>query len=588
LSVLALSSRGSKAHLYGYLYICLLVPRWKRAESRYAVERAAIISHWNWLQAHISDLEYRIRQQTDIYRQIRSSKVGRLLDSPAKGSVYHRHSTESKCYPSTRAEFLCVRPNRMAEGADGKQQQLAQDGTCVAARTRPLVSCRRRRLIQPNAVPNLNGKVSRESCNCRVNPSCVMCGGWPTPKEDPQFELPNLERLSRLDLGIHPILSFPDGPCSLRLQQIMKSQWQTKSLERSKPLKKLSLKHKLSSSKEKHKFTNSLMAKQRTLDGNMAGGSGGLLGAARLEGQAGCKTERLHTLSTPLGPYDKSYSRKRLREHSLERTDSSPKLFMDLSNPCTTLANMHSTLQSPLTRQLSTSSENSTPLGAGGQSVSITPQPIKRRRGESSFDINNIVIPMSVAATTRVEDLSDAAFIQLHQPYEDQERSRWTWMALAPAKRRGSRSYKSVDGRTTPLLCGTNPPTPQPASPDPGPYPLLHDYSHVPSPMSPPSPDTSSNPQTPCSRDSHRLLSNEDTRCSTPDFTFEERVCGPIDRRLLHQSPGFNFFLMFKNKDHSRRSSRVSSSTAVESELVQVVDYSWNEYPDTQILPSCS
>lgn len=39
------------------------------------MERATIISHWNWLQAHISDLEYRIRQQTDIYRQIRASKV---------------------------------------------------------------------------------------------------------------------------------------------------------------------------------------------------------------------------------------------------------------------------------------------------------------------------------------------------------------------------------------------------------------------------------------------------------------------------------------------------------------------------------
>jgi len=52
--------------------------RWKRAESRYTVERAAIISHWNWLQAHISDLEYRIRQQTDIYRQIRASKVCEL------------------------------------------------------------------------------------------------------------------------------------------------------------------------------------------------------------------------------------------------------------------------------------------------------------------------------------------------------------------------------------------------------------------------------------------------------------------------------------------------------------------------------
>ncbi|XP_068162246.1 KAT8 regulatory NSL complex subunit 1-like isoform X2 [Antennarius striatus] len=585
---------------------------WKRAESRYTVERAAIISHWNWLQAHISDLEYRIRQQTDIYRQIRATK-GSIELGGVSASAASAGGTEVKMEPvntqdvgserldhtgtahvaNTEASFLKgqnAQPvngvlSRMADGADSKHQQpLANDSSCMAARTRPLVSCRRRRLIQPNTVPNLNGKAQRSSCfqcNCRVNPSCVMCGGWPTPREDPQFELPTLERLSRLDLGIHPILSFPDDVCiGLRLQQVMKSQWQTKSLERSKPLKKLSLKHKLSSSKEKHKFTNSLMAvrlghyknraeKSRTLDN--VGSSSAVLNATRLEGQAVCKTERLQALPTPLGPFDKNYSRKRLREHSMERTDSSPKLFLDSSSPCPTLANMHPSLHSPLTRQLSTSSENSTPLGLSSQSVPSTPQPIKRRRGESSFDINNIVIPMSVAATTRVEklqykeiltpswrsvdifsqpiteeenereveDLTDAAFTQHHQPYEDQERSRWTWMALAPAKRRGSRSYKSVDGRTTPLLCGTNPPTPQPASPDPGHCPMLHDYSHVPSPMSPASPDTTSNPHTPCSRDSHRLLSSEDTRCSTPDFTFEERTVAPWERRSfpLPQDP---------------------------------------------------
>jgi len=62
--------------------------------------------------------------------------------------------------------------------------------------------------------------------------------------------------------SVFKALLFPssDVCIGLRLQQVMKSQWQTKSLERSKPLKKLSLKHKLSSSKEKHKFTNSLMA----------------------------------------------------------------------------------------------------------------------------------------------------------------------------------------------------------------------------------------------------------------------------------------------------------------------------------------
>lgn len=43
-----------------------------------------------------------------------------------------------------------------------------------------------------------------------------MCGGWPTPREEPQFELPTLERLSRLDLGVHPILSFPDGQSASR------------------------------------------------------------------------------------------------------------------------------------------------------------------------------------------------------------------------------------------------------------------------------------------------------------------------------------------------------------------------------------
>ncbi|XP_028423605.1 KAT8 regulatory NSL complex subunit 1 isoform X2 [Perca flavescens] len=581
---------------------------WKRAESRYTVERAAIISHWNWLQAHISDLEYRIRQQTDIYRQIRASKGSVELGGfpPSGGTAggtevktepvntqdvgserlehaaaAHISNTEPGPWKGQNAQPVNGVLSRMAESVDTKHQQpSAYDSTCVAARTRPLVSCRRRRLIQPNTVPNLNGKAQRSSCvqcNCRVNPSCVMCGGWPTPREDPQYELPNLERLSRLDPGVHPILSFPDDVCiGLRLQQVMKSQWQTKSLERSKPLKKLSLKHKLSSSKEKHKFTNSLMAvsvaglshyknraeKQRTADSSVgsSSSSSAVLNTARLEGQAVCKLERLQGLSTPLGPYDKNYSRKRLREHSLDRTDTSPKLFLDTSSPCPTLANMHSSLHSPLTRQLSTSSENSTPLG---QIPGTHQQPIKRRRGESSFDINNIVIPMSVAATTRVEklqykeiltprwrsvdifsqpiteeedereveDLTDAAFTQLHQPHEDQERSRWTWMALAPAKRRGSRSYKSVDGRTTPLLCGTNPPTPQPASPDPGHCPMLHDYSHVPSPMSPASPDTTSNPHTPCSRDSHRLLSSEDTRCSTPDFTFEERTVAPWERR---------------------------------------------------------
>ncbi|KAM6951083.1 KAT8 regulatory NSL complex subunit 1-like [Aplochiton taeniatus] len=569
---------------------------WKRAESRYTVERAAIISHWNWLQAHISDLEYRIRQQTDIYRQIRMSKgsveLGGLAPSglvsgielktesisSQDGGSEHLDQTATTRVPSTEAGPWRCQNGRLVNGVRNRvmdnnynknQQSTSYEGSCAAARTRPLLSCRRRRLIQPHAVPSLIVKAQRSSvhCSCRVNSFCVMCGGRPTPKEEPQYQLPTLERLSKMDPGIHPILSFPDDVCvGLRLQQVLKSQRQNKTLDRSKALKKLFLKHKLS--KDKHKLSNSLTSLKLGHCKNRAEkrqllSSGGNSSGSKLEGQLLCMTERLQALSSPLGPYDKSYSRKKLRQHSLDRTDPSPKVYLESGSSCSSLASLHSSIHSPITRQLSTSSESSTPLILNSQSVPNTPQPIKRRRGESSFDINNIVIPMSVAATTRVEklqykeiltpswrecdvlsqpeteeesdvaieDLSEAAFTQLHQPCEDQERSRWTWMALAPAQRRGSRSYKSMDGRTTPLPCGANPSTSQPASPDPVHCPLLHEYSYIPSPVSPASPDATSNPYTPCSRDSHRLLSSEDTRCSTPDFPFEERTVAPWERR---------------------------------------------------------
>uniref|UniRef100_A0A8C1XQZ7 KAT8 regulatory NSL complex subunit 1a n=1 Tax=Cyprinus carpio TaxID=7962 RepID=A0A8C1XQZ7_CYPCA len=276
---------------------------WRRAEGRFARERATIISHWTWLQAQISDLEYRIRQQVDIYRQLRSSKVSRSLTS------------------------------------------------------------------------------------------------------------------------------------SVFLKKVLRSHWQTRPFDRIKPLKKLSLKHKLS-----------------------------------------------------ITPSSSSLSKHKFR------------LSNSHASSCVTF-------------------------------YSCFKQPIRRRRGESPFDINNIVIPMSAAATTRVEklqykeiltprwrevdilakplaeednnipDLSDAVFTKLHQLLEDQERSRWRWTALAPAKRRGSRSYKSLDGRTTPSIVGTNPSTPQPSSPDTSHFHLLQDYGPVPSPLSPPSPDT------PCSRDKHYLIS---------------------------------------------------------------------------------
>lgn len=44
-------------------------------EWKWLVDRARVGSRWTWLQAQISELEYKIQQLTDIHRQIRVSKV---------------------------------------------------------------------------------------------------------------------------------------------------------------------------------------------------------------------------------------------------------------------------------------------------------------------------------------------------------------------------------------------------------------------------------------------------------------------------------------------------------------------------------
>ncbi|XP_053217584.1 KAT8 regulatory NSL complex subunit 1 isoform X3 [Podarcis raffonei] len=579
------------------------VPLRRRSEWRWAADRAAIVSRWNWLQAHVSDLEYRIRQQTDIYKQIRANKGLILLgeappSDPLLGDSSHTLSADVKPEPgidrlgtclSHSSENLCssvgntpeslpaktcgvprpvngvinaLQPG-LTEHAQGdssdadellrKKQRLnvassAADGTCVAARTRPVLSCKKRRLVRPSSLVPLSKKVHRNSmgrCSCDVNPLCALCGTRSSVPPEIQYEAPLMERLSQLDSCIHPVLSFPDDvPMSLHFQSMLKSELQNKPCEKIKPPKRLTLKHRPSMPptslpdsvrKDRHKLVNTFLA------------------AAILKHHA------------------------------------------DIGGPSYLSSNVASAAHSPIVRQLSTSLENSIPSASTsslGASSASQQQP-RRRRGESSFDINNIVIPMSVAATTRVEklqykeiltpswrvvdvgglkvnpdedneeieDLSDSAFATLHAKCEESERARWLWSTTVPPQRRGSRSYRSTDGRTTPQL--GNPSTPQPASPDVGNCYAHSDVSHTHSPRSPISPDMFSGPHTPLSRDSMRHLSSEDTRCSTPDSGLDEQTVQPWERRHfpLSYNPKTECEDQLDPHDRAARSTRRTSGS---------------------------
>ncbi|KYO46553.1 KAT8 regulatory NSL complex subunit 1 isoform C [Alligator mississippiensis] len=545
------------------------VPLRRRSEWRWAADRAAIVSRWNWLQAHVSDLEYRIRQQTDIYKQIRANKgasASQLLENLGTSAANASESLPSKPCGALRpvnGVINTLQPG-LAEHAQGdgpdaeellhKKQRLnmvsspPSDATCVAARTRPALSYKKRRLVRPSNIVPLSKKVLRNSmarCSCDVNPLCALCGTRSSVSPEIQYDAPLLERLSQLDSCIHPVLSFPDDvPTSLHFQSMLKSQWQNKPYEKIKPPKKLSLKHRAPmptsslsdpARKDRHKLVNSF------------------------------------------------FTTAMLKHHT------------DVGGPSYLSAATTPMPHSPIVRQLSTSSESSAPASASSQGTS---QP-RRRRGESSFDINNIVIPMSVAATTRVEklqykeiltpswrevdisalkvnsdedneeieDLSDSAFAALHAKCEEMERARWLWSTSMPPQRRGSRSYRSTDGRTTPQL--GNPSTPQPASPDVGSCHSHSEFSHTHSPRSPISPELLSAPLTPLSRDSMRLLSSEDTRCSTPEAGFDELAVQPWERRTfpLSYNPKTECEDQSDPQDRSSRCTRRTSGSKSSREM---------------------
>ncbi|XP_078501165.1 KAT8 regulatory NSL complex subunit 1 isoform X3 [Lissotriton helveticus] len=606
------------------------VPLTRRPDWQWAVDRAAIVSRWNWLQAHVSDLEYRIRQQTDIYKQIRANKVATnssLAACPKSESASSKPCSAPRPVNGVINALQSGLASRTAgdsceadEFAQKKQRlnlvQSPPDSSCVAARTRPVLSCKKRRLVRPSTVVALSKKVQRAGTtrsSCDVNPACALCGCRSSVSPEIIYEAPLSERLAQLDSCVHPVLSFPDDiPSSLHFQGSLKSQWQNRPFEKLKSPKKPSQKHKAPTPpcnlpdpnrKDRHKLVNSFLTSAKLShhkirpDKSPRQHLDDLVTVSKVERTPALRPERS---VIPSSAHDRNFSKKRQREHSVERSEVS-KHHSDVGTQCFLSVSSHPISHSPLVRQHSTASENSFQANTSVQSAYSILQAMRRRRPECSFDINNIVIPMSVAATTRVEklqykeiltpswrevdispisgdleedheeieDLSDAAFSALHARCEEIERARWVSTSSMPPQRRGSRSYRSSDGRTTPQLGNANPSTPQPASPDGGNCHSLSEFSHGQSPRSPISPDALSAPLTPASRDSHRLLSNEDTRCSTPEMGQDELTVQPWERRYfpLPYDPKTESEDQLDVQDRMFRSSRRTSGSKTTKEL---------------------
>ena len=112
----------------------------KRAAWRYARDRASVVGRWTWLQANISDLEYRIRQYSECHRQLRTNKGSVRLDDLATPTTK----------PSPSSEDMVV---------NGCHSEVVTD-TETACRVRPLDlrAFRKRKIVVPGVMMPKTGK----------------------------------------------------------------------------------------------------------------------------------------------------------------------------------------------------------------------------------------------------------------------------------------------------------------------------------------------------------------------------------------------------------------------------------------------
>ncbi|XP_014473264.1 PREDICTED: KAT8 regulatory NSL complex subunit 1 [Dinoponera quadriceps] len=486
------------------------LPISKRAAWRYAQDRAGVASRWTWLQAQISDLEYRIRQHNDLQRNIRATKGLVILDNAETVNGY------SGALP----------------GSTGRYN--SSESELPASRTRPFVWSffRKRKLLQVDKLHEVSKRAAKAStvrCNCdHVLPACALCTGRldPMQPQEPIEQLSIQERVALVDPSFHPVLSFPDEIVhGTHLDTIMKStEWQQKTSR-----------------------ANLRVTRVKDKDGNERR-------SKKLPGHRTKYTARLKKSSSTI--LTARIKRKVLKNGKRNRIGHERSVHGLNKKRISKLP----TEDDDDISALSSSSKHSSPVPSPLQHVtaSLEKNAVKEKSSNShgrlrqnSYDIDNIVIPYSVAASTRLEklqykeiltpkwrlceeptkmdvkngvmhmpcqedsdfeDISDETIALRHERSEREENKRFMTYINMPHQTRIRHNQRRVDSRAD---SGAN--TPDPMSPH------ASDLSgDVISPItSPPATPSQQDTEHPSSLDSHRptALQNALRRRAMPAST---------------------------------------------------------------------
>ncbi|XP_058909740.1 KAT8 regulatory NSL complex subunit 1-like protein isoform X1 [Kogia breviceps] len=499
-------------------------------EWKWLVDRARVGSRWTWLQAQISELEYKIQQLTDVHRQIRASKGIVILEecrlpkdilkkqiqftdqaaslnttgspqipqecqdplpeqdfemSPSSPTLLLRNiekqsaqlteiissliaplnfSPTSSPLSSKSCSHKCLAngiSRSASENLDGlssssswllnqkHSKKRRKDRTrlkspsltvmSTAARTRPLQSFHKRKLYRlsptfywtPQTLPSKETRF----LNTTQMPCLQSSSIWSSCEHNSKSQILT-EHVSELDSAFHSVLSLPsDVPLRFHFETLFK---------------KTEIKGDLSENKFVGDYIISPSPVHNTSLNQWRNGYSPICkpqmrsesSAQLLQGR-----KKRHLSETALE------ERTRFEEFAIQRTEpGSQSNFTAVTNV------------NVISRAQNSSSQNTAR---------------RRLRSESSYDIDNIVIPMSLVAPAKleklqykeivtpswrmvvlqpldaynlgeeeIEDLSDAVFSLRHKKYEEKEQARWSLWEQSKWHRRNSRAYsKNAEGQ---------------------------------------------------------------------------------------------------------------------------------------------
>ncbi|KAM6461936.1 KAT8 regulatory NSL complex subunit 1-like protein isoform 1-T1 [Liasis olivaceus] len=498
-----------------------IVPINYRTDWKWLVERAKVGCQWTWLQDQISELEYKIQQLTDLHRQIRTTKGMVILEecsvpkdilkkrtqlpdqealnstgnsqaflqrqdvwpehdfemSPSSPTLLLRNIEKQSAQLSEIISSLIAplnlsptssplssktcKQNELVNGISLREsenkEEISSSSSCLAdqqhlkrrrkekmklkapplalmstsARTRPLLSFQRRKLYRTNTAFSLNNQALQQGSTL-FNTEEIAGSTWSSYKYSTNSSI-RKHLMLELDTSFHPVLSFPsDVPLHVHFKTLLKKyEIKGDTFEGAA----LGLEYKMS---PLNVFSQIKAPLQQLSHGY----------------ESSSKHQSVSKVS-------EQFSEGRKKRHLSETLSGK-------NNSCEAFSFQHEGQES---HNNFTAVSNVDMLSRSSHSISSQLNSRRRLRSESSYDIDNIVIPMSLVAPSKLEklqykeiltpswriislkpleklhedeekaeELSDDVYAARHSKYEDKEKARWSLWEQCRCPRR-NRSY---------------------------------------------------------------------------------------------------------------------------------------------------